>query len=514
MAPSAAYDAFNSDAEDGGPEDFNLDEGTDNTNLEDLDSDAKQHRQLTHVPSPQADVAELQVALSVVQQAYTECCKELCQTRKALFKANSQHSKGSRNASSKSNSLMTCIEQEAKKYLLLYHFFIIQSLFPAAPNPNTDQCNPAWWKSQDGKLKGALTELYKMIPADLHELMVTYKQFGSVFIQAHGQERSNVLKVIKDCSGMLFAPYNISPDLFTGKPACKKDNKACLVLLKKDGVREYTCFAPILFADPKQMVTGGLLKSPVLVKVIHVLMFGKSILTENKHGWPPARGQKMGMLSITEGLIAGACILVQFLLSHDPELSATGAETQVNYQSEYDFYLEKLFKASPWAVSMMNFFNQEVFRKGSQLANVKFEMNSTTLTPPVSTLHDPNAPGSHDSDLHDSDLSSDSCAPSPVASSVTHFNPPHSHPASVTAAQADLSAQTISGASCRSSPSISIGQPILNSGIEVSAVTISVGQMNMSGPAEAETSRSQCIIPVLWNLPAMVAVLLLQGPQN
>ncbi|KIN96116.1 hypothetical protein M404DRAFT_164126 [Pisolithus tinctorius Marx 270] len=332
MAPSAAYDAFNSDAEDGGPEDFNLDEGTDNTNLEDLDSDAKQHRQLTHVPSPQADVAELQ---------------------------------GSRNASSKSNSLMTCIEQEAKKYLLLYHFFIIQSLFPAAPNPNTDQCNPAWWKSQDGKLKGALTELYKMIPADLHELMVTYKQFGSVFIQAHGQERSNVLKVIKDCSGMLFAPYNISPDLFTGKPACKKDNKACLVLLKKDGVREYTCFAPILFADPKQMVTGGLLKSPVLVKVS---------MHENKHGWPPARGQKMGMLSITEGLIAGACILVQFLLSHDPELSATGAETQVNYQSEYDFYLEKLFKASPWAVSMMNFFNQEVFRKGSQLANVKFEV--------------------------------------------------------------------------------------------------------------------------------------------
>ncbi|KAI5985816.1 hypothetical protein F5J12DRAFT_898897 [Pisolithus orientalis] len=430
MAPSAAYDAFNSDAEDGGPENFNLDKGTDNTNLEDLDSDAKQHR-------PQADVAELQVALSVVQRAYTECHKELCQIRKALFEANSQHSKWSRNMSSKSNSLMTCIEQEAKKYLLLYHFFIIQSLFPAAPNPNTDQCNPAWWKSQDGKLKGALTELYEMIPADLHELMATYKQFGSMicviptlvttnilicfkFIQAHGQERSNVLKVIKDCAGMLFAPYNISPDLFTGQPTCKKDNKACLVLLKKDGVGEYTHFAPILFADPKQMVTGGFLKSPILVKVFHVLMFGKLILAENKHGWPPARGQKMGMLSITEGLIAGACIL-------------------------------------------------EVFRKGSQLANVESEVFANVEQPctwedefldkldnidpteshtlPISTLHDLNAPGSCDSDLHDSNLSLVSHTPSPVAGLVTHFNPPHSHPASVTAAQADLSAQTISGAS-------------------------------------------------------------------
>ncbi|KAI5994113.1 hypothetical protein F5J12DRAFT_785895 [Pisolithus orientalis] len=212
--------------------------------------------------------------------------------------------------------------------------------------------------------------------------------------------------------------------------------------------------------NPKQMVTGGFLKSPILVKVIHVLMFGKSILTENKCGQPPARGQKMGMLSITEGLIAGACILV-------------------NYQSEYDFYLEKLFKASPWAVSMMNFFNQEVFGKGSQLANVKSEVFANveqlhtwedefldeldnidpteSHTLPISTLHDLNAPGGHDSDLCDSDLSSVSHAPSPVASLVTHFNPPHSHPASVTAAQADLGAQTISGASHQSSPSISIG---------------------------------------------------------
>ncbi|KIN93939.1 hypothetical protein M404DRAFT_35577 [Pisolithus tinctorius Marx 270] len=480
MTPSAAYDAFNSDAEDGGPEDFNLDEGTDNANLEDLDSDAEQY--------------------SVVQRAYTKCHKELCQTRKALFEANSQHSKWSRNASSKPNSLMTHIEQEAKKYLLLYHFFIIQSLFPAAPNPNTDRHDPARWKSQDGKLKGALTELYEMIPTDLHESMVTYKQFGSMFVQAHGQERSNVLKVIKDCAGMLFTPYNISPDLFTGKPTSKKDNKACLELLKKDGVGEYTHFAPILFADPKQMVTGGFLKSPILVKVICVLMFGKSILAENKCGQPPARGQKMGMLSVTEGLIAGACILVRFLLLHDPELSAT----------EYDFYLEKLFKASPWAVSMMNFFNQEVFRKGSQLVNVESEVFANveqlctwedefldeldnidpadSHTAPVSTLCDPNAPGSHDSGLHDSNLSSVSCAPSPITSSVTHFNPPHSCPASIAAAQADLTAQTISGASRRSSPSISIGQLISNSGVEVSVVTIAVGQMNVSGTAEAETS--------------------------
>lgn len=49
------------------------------------------------------------------------------------------------------------------------------------------------------------------------------------------------------------------------------------------------------------------------------------------------------------------------MLSHDPEFTATGAETKINYQADYDFYLERLFKHTPWARSIMDYFSKEVF---------------------------------------------------------------------------------------------------------------------------------------------------------
>jgi len=48
-------------------------------------------------------------------------------------------------------------------------------------------------------------------------------------------------------------------------------------------------------------------------------------------------------------------------LTHDAELTAIGAETKINYQKDYDFYLEHLLKGSPWAISVMEYFNKEVF---------------------------------------------------------------------------------------------------------------------------------------------------------
>jgi hypothetical protein len=51
----------------------------------------------------------------------------------------------------------------------------------------------------------------------------------------------------------------------------------------------------------------------------------------------------------------------RFLMTHDPEFTATGAETKINYHADYDFYLERLFKRTPWAHSVINYFNKEVF---------------------------------------------------------------------------------------------------------------------------------------------------------
>ncbi|KAG1888422.1 hypothetical protein F4604DRAFT_1674759 [Suillus subluteus] len=69
----------------------------------------------------------------------------------------------------------------------------------------------------------------------------------------------------------------------------------------------------------------------------------------------------------TEGsLIAGAAVMARFLLTHDPEFTATGVEMKINYHADYDFYLERLFKHTPWACSIMEYFNKEVFNITSQ----------------------------------------------------------------------------------------------------------------------------------------------------
>jgi hypothetical protein len=38
-----------------------------------------------------------------------------------------------------------------------------------------------------------------------------------------------------------------------------------------------------------------------------------------------------------------------------------GSETKIPYENDYDFYLERLYKCSTWAIEMMNFFNVGVF---------------------------------------------------------------------------------------------------------------------------------------------------------
>jgi hypothetical protein len=51
----------------------------------------------------------------------------------------------------------------------------------------------------------------------------------------------------------------------------------------------------------------------------------------------------------------------RFLMIHDPEFMVTGVETKINYHANYDFYLERLFKRTPWARSIIDYFNKEVF---------------------------------------------------------------------------------------------------------------------------------------------------------
>jgi hypothetical protein len=107
-------------------------------------------------------------------------------------------------------------------------------------------------------------------------------------------------------------------------------------------------------------------------------MYGKKILSRKTKG-QKARGQHGNVQCITEGLIAGTAVMVSecivlhlrsviydliskahFLMTHNPEFTATGMETKINYHMNYDFYLECLFKCTPWARSIIDYFNKEV----------------------------------------------------------------------------------------------------------------------------------------------------------
>ncbi|KAG2739682.1 hypothetical protein P692DRAFT_20881638 [Suillus brevipes Sb2] len=98
-----------------------------------------------------------------------------------------------------------------------------------------------------------------------------------------------------------------------------------------------------------------------IVGIVRVEVFGKAILGGKTRGHPKGRGLRMGAQSVSEGMIAGAAILARFLLTHDAELTAIGAETKIDYQKDFDFYLERLLKGTPWAISAMEYFNKEVF---------------------------------------------------------------------------------------------------------------------------------------------------------
>ncbi|KAG2738061.1 hypothetical protein P692DRAFT_20650338, partial [Suillus brevipes Sb2] len=264
------------------------------------------------------------------------------------------------------SALDTKITSQGKIYALFYHFWVIPGVFPTTPQPDVDPRGPSRWASPEAKLDGSMAELYQCVPQDLHKSMEKYTAFDSLFRAAVSAECSNIVHAIKSCAGIIFSDLKLDPSLFASQTDVRKrDNEDLLALLKRNGNGEYIRLAPVLFTRPDVMSADEFLKSPVLVKIIRVEIFGKKVLSGKIKG-QKARGQRCNAQCVTEGLIAGAAVMARFLLTHDPEFTATGAETKINYQADYNFYLERLFKRTPWACSVMNFFNKEVFNITSQ----------------------------------------------------------------------------------------------------------------------------------------------------
>ncbi|KAG2057488.1 hypothetical protein BDR06DRAFT_1005117 [Suillus hirtellus] len=318
----------------------------------DAGSDLGTLRTILNVPQPDTPMHEVCKALEVTQHAYT----------------------------AETSTVNSSISRAGKMYAMFNYFWVMNGLFPTTPQPNVDPRSNTRWSSPDAKLKGAMAELYLCMPKTLHKAMETYTQFRLLFCAAVSSERSNILHVIKDCAGSIFSNLKLDPTTFTDEPSKKKENTQLLILIKKNGEGEYTRLVPILFKDPSAIIPNDFLMLPILIKIIHVKMFGKAVLSGKTKGHPKARGQCWAMQCITEGMIAGAAILACFLLLHDHELTAIGPATKIKYQQDFNFYLEQLFKCSSWAISVMDYYNREVF-------GMSLEPSASATVPSISHSH-------------------------------------------------------------------------------------------------------------------------------
>ncbi|KAG0694246.1 hypothetical protein DFH29DRAFT_1006505 [Suillus ampliporus] len=345
----------------------------------DARSDLGTLRTILTIPQPDAPMHEVRRALEAAQQAYTAVWSELRALKKDHAMLQAAIPARSRNRVLKKTSTVDNeITRAGKMYAMLNYFWVMSGLFPTIPQPNVDPRSDARWSSPEAKLNGAMAELYQCIPKALHKAMETYPQFGSVFRAAVSSERSNILHSLKDCAGLIFSNLKLNLTFFTDEAAKKKENVQLLTLLKKDiSGEKYTRLAPILFMNPSAIVPDDFLKTPVMVKIIRVEIFGKASLSGKTKGHPKARGQRWSTQCVTEGLIAGAAIVARFLLTHDQELTATGPATKIEYAQDFDFYLERLFKRSPWATTMIDYYNKEIFGKSSAPAT------STSLSTPA-----------------------------------------------------------------------------------------------------------------------------------
>ncbi|KAI6027929.1 hypothetical protein BKA83DRAFT_4490450 [Pisolithus microcarpus] len=388
------------------PEDFtralrNVGSGSsDSSDLDRSDSDGdisepeelREWRRIMREPPPDASAPQLRNALGIAQLAYSKLhaeTKKLRNDYNSLLSTLPQNRK--RAVENNPNTVLdNNIVAQAKKYCFFYRFWIPKDLFPlTTPPPGYDLDDPARWSTPESKLAGFKAELYLMLPNDLKVRATTYSNFGRVFSNAVGAERPNILKPVKDNAQQLFAYLGLGADLFAAENSrtLRGSNEAVKALLRMHPGNvdaRYTPLSPILFPKPDAPVARDLFKTQLLVNIIRVMVFGKSVLAGKRRGGPQGRGQKLGISGASAGLIAIAATFSRYLLSTDRELTTIGEESGFKYQDDFEYFIELLSDLSKreWSMEVMEFINQGVWNISSHSsANARPGSSTTSVAP-------------------------------------------------------------------------------------------------------------------------------------
>ncbi|KIN95001.1 hypothetical protein M404DRAFT_34567 [Pisolithus tinctorius Marx 270] len=390
--PEDFTDALRNIDSDSSGADSHSDHSDDNetSDLEEL----REWQRIMHEPPPDASAPQLRSALGATQLAYSKLHVQMKQLRinyNSLLSTLPQSCKKA--VENNPNTILdNNIIAQAKKYCFFYHFWVPKDVFPlVTPPPGYNLTDPARWSTPESKITGFKAELYLMLPSNLEVRVTMYGNFGRVFSNAVGAERPNILKPVKDNAQQLFAHLELSANLFANENsrALHGSNEAVRVLLKmhpRNINTRYTPLSPILFPKPDAPVARDLFKTPLLVNIIQVMVFGKGVLTGKRRGGPQGQGQKLGISGPSAGLITIAATFVRYLLLSDCELTTIGEESGFRYQDDFEYFIKLLSHPSKreWSLEVMEFFNQGVWNALSN-ASTNAALGSSNDTSVAST---------------------------------------------------------------------------------------------------------------------------------
>ncbi|KAG6369595.1 hypothetical protein JVT61DRAFT_14215 [Boletus reticuloceps] len=336
-------------------------------------------RRVLAAPPLDATVADLHKALGQVQLAYTCIQQDLNGVRTEYNKLQNQLAPRTRARALKaaqSGPLDTAVINVAKKYALLYHLWVPSGIFLLCEYPaNFDFNHQRRYQDNETRITAYAAEIYLMLPIALQTQATKYEQFKYIFTSMVNTERANILKPLKDSAALLFSHLipALDPVALGDRKKCV-DNPVFLSLLKRDPTNpdnQYTSLVPILFQDPNRINTQGLFKNKVLTRMACVLFNGKGVLMGKKCGDPPGRGRELGATTVAEGMIAACCTFARYLLSGDDKFSSIGSQTNIQYEKDFEYYVELLRKPTnkEWSLGVLAHFNNTVFgadRKASR----------------------------------------------------------------------------------------------------------------------------------------------------
>ncbi|KIK18211.1 hypothetical protein PISMIDRAFT_14520 [Pisolithus microcarpus 441] len=283
------------------------------------------------------------------------------------------------------------IRTHGRKYSAMHCLWINTEIFPLHKNPEINLVAAERWVSPLAIEDSVKTELFKYIPKEDQTLMA-HKDFGEAFSHGVQSLHSEMVSNIKSMAGAVF---RLPADFFLHSCNRFEELHCWQLLLSPTG--KYTKFTPCLFPHPDNLKSIDFLKTALLVWAIWAAFFGKSSVGGGTNApGPKCKVKLWGLRDTSAGLIAGAAIVMIFILSGDMSLNMKGDKTQILHLEWHSYYHSCLLKGDAWSrlveADDWELAYQNMFEAGVELPAVVTTQSASAPFPPREPAPSPSHP--------------------------------------------------------------------------------------------------------------------------